>query len=492
VVRPFRSITGAAALAATLLCAFSGAPPPASPRLVLLYATCSLNRDYLSPYDEHVFFTPNLGRFAREAAVFRSHQNEAGLSGTDFAAIFSGVQADDHGVFSHPRKLEDDLFLIFEAFRRAGFDTFYWAGHPMATAALNYGQGVPASNVFARPLTAADEDFRSVLNHLRRDSGYRALVVTAFTVTHGPYRIDNARALEKAYPKETAGISDADLRHYHTLYKENFVPLQTRFDETVRRLSLSQQDVSKLAAVLKLAYEGGVHLLDALFGAVWRTVGEYGLDRNSVIAFTADHGETLYAKDRRFKWTHAPDLQPEVITVPLMIRWPAVVRPRAIHEVTRSIDVYPTLAGLARVALPREAGVRGQDLSASLRGERPVPRLRAYSHGTLRQWSFFVPDVIENTWAAERVGDRLYTWRPEGSRWLLEVQDLGKVGGEASSLDLSDPESRAVAANLRDYHERLMAAYRNFYPEEARSKEEALGRISEEHKEVLKSLGYIE
>jgi len=65
-----------------------------SPRLVILYVTCTVNNNYLSPYNNEVTFTPNLERFSREAAVFLSHQTESGISGTSFASIFSGTQAD--------------------------------------------------------------------------------------------------------------------------------------------------------------------------------------------------------------------------------------------------------------------------------------------------------------------------------------------------------------------------------------------------------------
>ncbi len=48
------------------------------PRLVLLYAPCTVNRSFLSPYDEKVGYTPHLSAFAREAVTFRRHQTEAG------------------------------------------------------------------------------------------------------------------------------------------------------------------------------------------------------------------------------------------------------------------------------------------------------------------------------------------------------------------------------------------------------------------------------
>ncbi len=477
---------------AMFICGCLGAQPHRTPRLVLLYATCSLNRQYLSAHNDAVFFTPNLGRFAQEAAVFRAHATETGLSGTDFASIFAGVQADRHGVFKHPQELDDGLYLIFEAFRRAGFDTFYWGGHPMAAAKLRYAQGVPSRNAFARPLTAGDEDFRVVLSRLRRDRSYRALVVTAFTVTHSPYRLDDARALKRDYPRETADVTDEDLVRYHRLYKNNSVPFQTRFDDTVKNLELSKRDISKLAAVVELAYEGGVHRLDGMFGAVWNLLREYRVDSDAVIAFTADHGETLYREDRPFKWTHGPDLAPEVITVPLMIRWPGVVRPRTVDGVTRSIDVYPTLAGLARVSIPEEAGIQGQNLAPALRDGKELPRLRGLSHGTLRQWSFFVPDLIENIWAAERVGDLLYTWRRERSQWRLDVRRIAAATNAETPLHPSPLRDDRVSSELWAYRERMIGASHRGQPAQARSKEEELGRLDEETTEVLKSLGYIE
>jgi hypothetical protein len=49
-----------------------------------------------------------------------------------------------------------------------------------------------------------------------------------------------------------------------------------------------------------------------------------------------------------------------------------------------------------------------------------------------------------------------------------------------------------VSSDLWAYRERLVAAFRRKSPSEAKSKEEELGRLSEEDREVLKSLGYIE
>jgi arylsulfatase A-like enzyme len=101
-----RSTLGTALVSALALAALAGCGPreerAASPRLVLLYVPCSLSRHYFGPYNPVVRYTPALSRFAHEATVFRRHQTKTGQSEPAFASIFSGAQADRHGVYSHP------------------------------------------------------------------------------------------------------------------------------------------------------------------------------------------------------------------------------------------------------------------------------------------------------------------------------------------------------------------------------------------------------
>ena len=120
----------------------------ARPRLVVLYATCTLNKDFLSPYEPAIPYTPNLSRFASEGIVLQRHVTEDGQSGIAFASLYAGVQADRHGVYFHPRELPASLELVTEAFANGGYETFYWSGQPMAAAELGYAQGVPPANVF--------------------------------------------------------------------------------------------------------------------------------------------------------------------------------------------------------------------------------------------------------------------------------------------------------------------------------------------------------
>src|SRR3972149_5024982 len=99
---PSRGSALVALLALLLLLGCRGGDAAHRPRLVVLYAACSLARDQLSPYDPSRRFTPNLRRFAERGLVFRRHVTEAEQSGITYASLFTGCQADCHGVYRPP------------------------------------------------------------------------------------------------------------------------------------------------------------------------------------------------------------------------------------------------------------------------------------------------------------------------------------------------------------------------------------------------------
>lgn len=481
-------------LAWSIACDLAAVAPSAheNPRLVVLYMSCTVNKDYLAPYDAGVAYTPRLATFARDAAVFTNHQTESGLSGTSFASILSGTQADEHQVFQHPRRLDDRLHLIFEAFQESGFETFYWGHIALASGDYNYSQGVPQENEYREQLRGDDPRFLAILRRLESDPGYRVLVVSNFTVTHGPYREDRLRHFLREYPEERRGLSDKQIQRLFTTYMSHVKGFWTRFPKTARNLRLAERQQQALGDVVDLVYRSRVNYLDQLFGEVLRQIDESPVAAASLVAFTADHGETLYRKNRPYMWTHGPDLQPEVINVPLLIRdGTGRVAPGCRNGVTRSIDVYPTLAGLAGVSLPDDAMIAGVDLSPALRGEAPFPDLDAYSHGTLRTHSFVKPDVIERIRVSRKDGSLFYRWRPVRGDWRFEVFDHAK-DPDADIYDPDDPAHRDAAEDLWRYRAHLVARYHAQNPDAPRSREARIDSLSQRDYELLRTLGYID
>ena len=61
VARAALGICAAAIALAATACGESGSEDP---RLVILYAPCTVNKNFLSPYQPSLAFTPNLARFS--------------------------------------------------------------------------------------------------------------------------------------------------------------------------------------------------------------------------------------------------------------------------------------------------------------------------------------------------------------------------------------------------------------------------------------------
>jgi len=506
-VRPMRRRGPALALLAGLLGlgACREAVPP-RPRLVLLYATCTLNRDLIAPYGRAPY-TPSLAAFARESVVFRRHQTETDQSGPAYASLFSGAQVDRHGLFRHPARLRDDLHLAAEAFAAHGYDTYFWSGHPMASAELNYGQGVPPANVQRRvpgvaslyELTANDAAFDAVLARLRAHPSSRAYVQVAFTITHSPYTPVDPRAIadfRREHPGEWPSLPDEEVSRLARLYDANYLRLQWDFPKATRDLGLTPADVARLAAVLEAYYKASLRLLDHCFGRVVERIRAAGLLEDSLVAFTADHGETLYREDALFKWTHGAEVAPEAIQVPLLVRLPGAYPRRASYDgVSRSIDVYPTLAGLAGFSVGTAQGIDGVDLSEAVRGRKPAPSLRAFSHTTLlgpelvKQFDGWLvsryhpsPDV-DHMWVSVREGDSYARLRKlDTGAWGVDLFDLSG-GGRPRAVVFDPAQHRALARELEGYRARLLTSYAS------QARQPPLQEA--DVRERLRSLGYI-
>jgi arylsulfatase A-like enzyme len=475
------------------------------PRLVILYAVCTVNKDFLSPYNGRVSYTPNIERFSRKSVVFTKHITETGQSGPSYASIFSGTQAYRHGVYRHPTMLPDDLYLISEAYNDNAYETFFWNGHKMASAALNYGQGVTWKNTFDYGLSSNSPEFLGILKRLKTDKNYQAFVMTNFTVTHAPYDPRNLEIFVKKYPEEAKDITAEDIYRYERLYRDNYLELQWNFPETAERLNLSQKDITKLSQVVELLYKKNIMLLDMLFGKVVEEVEKFGLLDESLIVFTADHGEILYRENALFKWTHGAQLAPEVLTVPLIIYSSEPrIKPGNYEKVTRSIDVFPTMMGLSGLSLPRKAKIEGTDLSMAMVGVDSAPELRSYSHTCvlnqyvleqMKDWTLLYtikPRVDVNLiWVSIRENDMTYKLTsPDAKTWDITAYDLRNDPMETLNRYAAGSNTdEEMAKALKSYKERLVKSYNHYVHSKSKERVQAVPR--DDQIEALKSLGYI-
>lgn len=107
-------------------------------------------------------------------------------------------------------------------------------------------------------------------------------------------------------------------------------------------------------------YFASVTGVDRAFGQILTALKELGLDKNTVVVFSSDHGETMCSQR-----TDDPKNSPyaESMNVPFLVRFPDKIRPRVDDLLLSSPDIMPTLLGLCGLSdsIPQE--VQGRNFA---------------------------------------------------------------------------------------------------------------------------------
>ncbi|MFT8808091.1 arylsulfatase [Gluconobacter sp.] len=191
-------------------------------------------------------------------------------------------------------------------------------------------------------------------------------------------------------------------------------------------------------------YAAMIEFLDAGVGSILRALEELGLDEDTVVFFSSDHGPRSEPTAEQtdvvtFFNSHGPlrgykrELYEGGIRVPLIARWPGHIAAGAKEETpVYHPDFLPTAVGLAGKSI--SVVTDGHDLTPVLLGDRRLPERLLY-------WETYEPAF----WQAARQG-KWKIVRPVGSS-RLELYDLA-----------ADPsEKRDVAAKYPDIVSKLSA-----------------------------------
>lgn len=110
-------------------------------------------------------------------------------------------------------------------------------------------------------------------------------------------------------------------------------------------------------------YFANVTAVDREFGRILKELKALGLEKNTIVVFTSDHGETMCSHS-------TPDPKNSIYTesfnVPMIVRYPGKIRHRVDTTLFASVDIMPTLLSMAglRDVVPECA--EGEDLSPLL------------------------------------------------------------------------------------------------------------------------------
>ncbi|MFT7669710.1 MAG: arylsulfatase A-like enzyme [Planctomycetota bacterium] len=216
-------------------------------------------------------------------------------------------------------------------------------------------------------------------------------------------------------------------------------------DATLRR----KMDPREFEHIVAL-YDGEIAWVDSQVARVLEHLKQLGVEGNTVVALTSDHGEELLDHGRR---GHHNTLYRECVHVPLIMRFPDVLPAGVrLRSTVSIIDIVPTL--LALVGAPAENRLPGRDLSQLLQGQNEDPERIVVSELLINnraspRWMVSLYQGDEH-FIIEQVGT------PEASarRYNLNINPLERGVGEAILWDSEEGrelghELSQVRANAR-------------------------------------------
>ena len=275
------------------------------------------------------------------------------------------------------------------------------------------------------------------------------------------------------------------LRHHHRALPEQPVFLWTHYVEPHAPYRYQQRSgralgIREATAQRSDRYDTEVHTADRHIGELLHGLEELVDRRNLLIVFTADHGESLGEHDY---WGHGRHLYEPSLHIPMAVIWPGRIEPGTLHDPAVITDVAPTILDLVGVDAP--SGFRGTSWAGPLTGGAPVsPASRCFQ-------------AQKGAVKLKHDSDRAR------SRGLLEVgvingslKEILEVRGNRRHIvfDLAkDPaELTNIAPEGGDPSDALMECFGEITTGLGALDRLSTSRLSEDDREQLRALGYLE
>jgi arylsulfatase A-like enzyme len=323
---------------------------------------------------------------------------------------------------------------IAQTFKNAGFDTFqHWL----------YGD-----NHWETPVRdeSTGEDFKPV-------KGYNAIGMT-----------DQALDFIKASAKgERPWLMMLSLNPPHFRWDdapEEFVKLYPQDKLTFRPNVTAERYKTGDDLRNYQHYHAHITAVDRELGRLMDELKKMGLEDDTIVIYTSDHGSSFGSNGVANKANPFD----EAVRVPFLIRWPGhVPADKVADNLLGTIDLFPTLCGLAGIVPPKECG--GQDFSPVMLGKvGPDPASQFLLVNNFQRnydRTQLDPDGPNFVYPFRGVRTKRYTYAVYAKgEWLL--YDNQKDPYQLKNL-VNDPEYAPVKADLKKELDGWLAKAENPY-----------------------------
>jgi choline-sulfatase len=440
----------------------SGRPPN-----VLLVMVDQLAASWLPAYGHGVVQAPNLTELARAGVVFDAAYCASPLCAPSRSSLLTGRLPSRTRVYDNAAEMRASLPTVTHALRAAGYATtlvgkMHFVGPDQLhgfeerltpdvyPAGLDWtpdwraplGERLPwyhtMESIVSPGVSAAsmqvdyDDEVcfhavRGLFDHARRHPGEPFFLAASFTSPHDPWELPG-RYWDRYDP------ADIELPAVPAIPFDEADPHSRRLREMcgVDAAALSDQQIRHA----RHAYFAAISYVDERIGRVLGALRESGLEDDTLVVFTADHGELLGERGLWYKMAFFEDSA----RVPLVVRGPPEhVRAGArVAAPVSQLDLAPTLLELA--------GAASEDACAADDGSSLAPVLRGAGARDEPVVAEYLAEGVTAPAVMVRIGALKYIRCPGDPDQLYDLAaDPRELRNLAASDDASGAPLRAEA-----------------------------------------------
>jgi len=317
---------------------------------IIMLDLCSTRADHFGTYGYARDTTPNMDALGKNGVVFENALSEGSWCLPSYASLLTGHVPEVHGLYtSLPAKgLPKFETTVAVELRKEGYRTALFSGGVYLRPEWGMTKGFDTYvNTFStstpgRIPAPFESNFDQIVGWItkERKSGPFFLFATIDDL-HVPYHSHDPEKYDPGYEgvvHDTDVISVPFARAYNgepTGYPESMKEKVARFKSDPRHLKH-----------LIAHYDAALYESDQRVGEFIARLKKLGLDKNTVLIISADHGELL---GEQGLINHTQGLYEPVVHVPLIIKHPGFPRlaGRRFAQQVQRVDLMPTIMELA-------------------------------------------------------------------------------------------------------------------------------------------------
>ena len=318
---------------------------------VILIGIDTLRADHLSSYGYHRDTSTNIDKFAENGVLFKNTFSASSLTTPSFMSMLTSLYPTDHGVLRtiHSTgnniiytRINDSVVTLAQVLKEQGYKTQAFVNTPQLPIEFGFGKGFDNYEFDERP-----NNRDKLLQWVKDNKDKKFFVFFHDNGPHDPYAPPNP--YNTLYDPEYQGrittelpkISEIAGMNKDSTLDENTLERKKAYKEGVKDYFWSNVDKNNPKDIYHLValYDGEIKYLDDFIGELQKVLLETNLIENTIIIFTADHGEEFLEHGG---FMHR-QVYNEILKVPFILTSPSIKEKMEIREYVRTIDIMPTI-----------------------------------------------------------------------------------------------------------------------------------------------------